>query len=136
MKSLIPFTFPLDIEDYIGKNPLSNIFDFEGKYPKIDMKENESQIKIKCELPGMSKDNISIEMKDNTLILSGEKKEETVDGDERFHRTEITYGKFYRSIYIPADIDSERIEASFKDGILKIVLPKSEIELSKKIDIK
>jgi HSP20 family protein len=135
IKSLVPFTFP-SIENYLENSPFSSFFNFEDTYPKVDMKENESEITLKCELPGMNKDNINVEMKDSHLILSGERKTEEVTGDERIHRTEISYGKFLRSFYIPADIDAERIEATFKDGILIIVLPKTESERAKKIEVK
>lgn len=125
----------LDLDRFFDLH-FSPTFFNKGTNPKVDIKENESELVVKAELPGLTKEDISVELKDSVLTLSGEKKIEESDATERLHRTEISYGSFSRSFYVPSDIDAESIEANFEDGILQIVLPKAEKEQPTKITVK
>ncbi len=103
--------------------------------PNVDIIENVDSFIIKAELPGITKEDISIDLKDSTLTISGEKKTEKTDESKTYHKTEISYGKFSRSFQIPLDIAVDKIEAKFKDGILTLTLPKGEEEKPKQIEI-
>jgi HSP20 family protein len=89
----------------------------------------------KVELPGMNKDNIKVTIKNNMLRLSGERKQEEETTEKTFHRSERYFGKFCRTIQLPADIDADKIKAQYKDGVLNITLPKPESMKPKEIEI-
>jgi len=103
---------------------------------KVDLKEDENNYTIDADLPGIKKEDISLEYDNNYLTISA-KREETVENkDDAFVRRERTYGEFKRSFYID-NIDENTVDASFTDGVLKVILPKKEKGIQrKKIDIK
>lgn len=104
--------------------------------PAVDVSENESQMVVRAELPGMTHDDIEIQLQDNVLTLTGEKKQEQKQEEgENFHRIERSYGRFSRSFTLSADITQEDIKATFKDGVLEITLPKPAEVKPKKITI-
>lgn len=94
--------------------------------PQADISETEGEITVSLELPGMEADQIDLSFHNNTLTISGEKHSETEEEGSRYYRKERTYGSFRRSIPLPGDIDEDAVEASFKNGVLKVQLPKSE----------
>lgn len=96
----------------------------ESFYPKIDISEDEKNIYVDSELPGIKKNNLKISLNDNILNISGEKKNEREEKNISFYRTERTYGSFSRSFTIPGEINPDTIDAKFEDGILKIVIEK------------
>ncbi len=98
----------------------------ESFYPKIDISEDEKNIYVDAELPGIKKNDLKISLEDNILTVSGEKKNERETKEKSFYRSERTYGSFSRSFTIPGDINSDTIDAKFEDGILKIVIEKLE----------
>lgn len=104
--------------------------------PALDLTEDKDNIYVKAEIPGMNKDDIKLEFRDNTLVLSGYKKCEYEDKKEDPHRIEISYGEFKRVIPLPDSIELKKIEATYQDGILKVTLPKSEKAKPKQIEIK
>lgn len=106
--------------------------------PKINIKENKKNIEVSAELPGMDENDIDVTLSDNTLTIKGEKKSEVEDKREDYYRIERSYGSFYREIPLPEGTDKEKTEASFKKGVLKIMLPKNAkaIESRKKINVK
>jgi len=98
------------------------------------MSENETEVVVRAEFLGMSHDDIELNFQDNVLTLKGEKtKKSTEKGN--YHREECCYGSFSRSFTLPVRVEPEKIRANFKDGILEIVLPKSEEAQPKKIAI-
>ncbi len=103
--------------------------------PKVNIVENEKGYTISAELPGVSKDDIDIDLKDNTLSIKGEKKVETKDEKENYIRVESSYGKFERSFNVSDDIDRNSVNASFKDGVLTLVLNKKEESKPKQIKV-
>lgn len=103
--------------------------------PAIDIYENENEIVLKGELPGMTKDDVKIVFENDTLTISGEKKEDKEIKKEDYHRVERFYGSFSRSFRVPQAVDKEKFTAKFKDGILEINLPKTEEAKPKQIEI-
>ena len=101
----------------------------------VDIFETEGEIVVKAELPGMDRKDIWLHLENNVLSLRGERKFEKETKDENYHRIERSYGAFNRSFSIPATVDEEKIRADYKDGVLKIVLPKKEQTKPKQIKI-
>jgi HSP20 family protein len=103
--------------------------------PPVDIYETEDAFMLKAELPGFSKDDVQIELHDNRLTLRGERKRETEAKEEQYHRMERVYGRFERTFWLPTTIDAEKIQATFKHGVLELRLPKSEAAKPKRIAI-
>jgi HSP20 family protein len=90
---------------------------------------------MKAELPGFSKDDISIELKENTLAIKGERKHEGEVKEGNYHRMERSYGAFQRAFMLPMTVDQEKVKASYKDGILELRLPKVQAAQPKRIAV-
>jgi HSP20 family protein len=103
--------------------------------PPVDTFEEGETIVITAELPGVKKENVSIDIKDNTISISGERILEENISDKKYFRRERCHGRFYRAFSLPETADPNRISAFFKDGLLKIVIHRSEETVSKKVDI-
>ena len=94
--------------------------------PLVDVEETKDQFVVKVELPGMTKDDIKISVIGNELAISGERKQEEIAEEKTYHRIERSYGRFRRSLSLPTDIESSKVTARYVDGVLEVVLPKSE----------
>jgi len=103
--------------------------------PAVDIFETNEAIVLKAELPGITAQDISVEVKDNTLTLKGEKKFEKELKEENYHRVERSYGSFQRAFTLPGTIHQEKVKAKFKDGILEITLPKVEEAKPKQVKV-
>jgi len=103
--------------------------------PALDISETDDEIRIKAELPGVKKEDVSISISNNILVIRGEKKREVEEEKENFHRVERIYGSFHRSLELPTVVQPENVEATFEGGVLNIVLPKSEEVKPKEIYI-
>jgi HSP20 family protein len=105
--------------------------------PNVEVYERDGKLHVTADLPGMSKDNVRVELRDNNLILEGERKEEKKEDREGYFVTERTYGKFYRVIPLPDDVDPDSARASFRDGVLDLTvdLPRNHQAHSKNIPI-
>lgn len=103
--------------------------------PAVDIYETNDAIVLKAELPGIPKEDIFIEVKDNTLTLKGEKKFEREVKEENYHRVERSYGSFQRAFTLPGTVQQDRVRAKFKEGILEITLPKLEQAKPKQIKV-
>lgn len=103
--------------------------------PPVDILESRDSYLIRAELPGMKKEEISVEFKEGALTLSGEKKFEAPAEGVSYHRSERASGKFARSFYLPQTIKQDGISASFRDGILEIHVPKADEAKPKQIAI-
>jgi HSP20 family protein len=103
--------------------------------PRMNLLETDDEYKLEVEAPGIKKDEIDILFEDNILTISGEKKTEKKEENSRYHINEICFGKFSRSFELPSHIDSNKINAKWKDGLLNITIPKSEKAKPKKISI-
>lgn len=104
--------------------------------PLVDIVEDEKEYLIKAELPEMKKEDVKITVQDDVLSISGERKYEKEEKDKKYHRVERSYGSFLRSFTLPEDADGTRVNAEYKDGILKVHLPKSEKAKPKAIEVK
>jgi HSP20 family protein len=103
--------------------------------PPVDIYENDDALVVKAELPGFSKEDITVELKDNTLMLRGERKRETEMKEGDYHRMERTYGAFQRSFALPTTVDQQKVTAAYKDGVLELSLPKVEAAKPKRVAI-
>jgi len=104
--------------------------------PAIEMSEQENSIIVKAELPGVKPDEIELSVEDSVLTISGRKKEEATEEGEGHYRSERRYGMFRRTIPLAASVDGEKVEATSKDGVLAITLPKAETAKRRRIEIK
>lgn len=96
--------------------------------PQVEVLQRDNELVIRAELPGINKDNVKVELRDDSIVLSGERQEERKDEREGFLRTERFYGTFYREIPLPSDVDTSKATATFRDGVLEITMPSSEGE--------
>jgi HSP20 family protein len=103
--------------------------------PNVDIVENKDAFEIHAELPGVKQEDVQLTLDDNTLVLSGEKKQEVKEDKGTCHRVERTYGKFQRSFSLPNSIQPDKVNATFEDGVLRIVLPKAEQAKPRSIQI-
>jgi HSP20 family protein len=103
--------------------------------PKVDLYEKDDNFVIKAELPGVDKKDITIDLKDRVLTLSGERSYDNEVEEENYYRRERSYGKFQRAFTLPADVDSDKIKAEFKDGVLQVEVPKPEEQKPKQVTI-
>ena len=95
-------------------------------HPTMEVSETKKDIVVKAEIPGIDSKDIDLSIDHGVLTISGEKKEEKEEEDENCYLKETSYGSFRRSVKLPVDVDEEKIKADFKDGTLKVRLPKAE----------
>ena len=110
----------------------AGLFDWR---PVVDAYEKDDAIVIKAELPGVKKENITIDVRDNVLTLKGERQHDKRLEEKSYLRRERFHGRFQRSFTLPEAVDPEKIAATYKDGVLEVKLPKLETCKAKKIDI-
>ncbi|KRT74424.1 MAG: Heat shock protein Hsp20 [Deltaproteobacteria bacterium CSP1-8] len=103
--------------------------------PAVDIYENNDSVVVKAELPGVERDQISVEVKDGILTLRGERKFEKEVKEESYHRIERSYGNFQRSFSLPVSVEQDQVTARFKDGVLEVILPKKEQARPKQIQV-
>lgn len=108
---------------------------FDGWVPAVDLYENKDNFTVKCEVPGMKKEDIEISLHEGFLTISGERKREEKKQEGEVYRTERYEGRFSRSLALPSKVNSEKINATYKDGVLTVVLPKAEEAKPKQIQI-
>ncbi len=104
--------------------------------PLVDVIEDENEYVIKAELAGLTKDDVKVTVEGGTLTISGERKIEKEEKGKRFHRVERAYGSFMRSFALPDDADPAGVTAEFKDGVLKVRLPKTKVAKPRQIEVK
>ena len=112
---------------------IETAFDFK---PSANILETEKAFEISLALPGIKKEEVKIDLNENTLVITGERNTKKEENKGTWHYSEIRQGKFSRSFQIPENIVHEEIEANFTDGMLEIVLPKAEPKQAKAITIK
>ena len=111
-------------------------YSFSSWTPAVDIAEHDDEYLVKVELPGVNKDEVKLTLENNILTIRGEKKQEKETKKENYHRVERSYGSFQRSFTLPAAVKSDKIDASYKDGILTVSLPKVEEAKPKQIEVK
>ncbi len=102
----------------------------------LDVVEEKDHLVVRANLPGLSKDDVSVTLHDGYLTIKGEKKVEATSKDANWFRQERAYGAFGRTVELPVAVDAKRIEAQFRDGVLTVTLPKAEEAKPKQIEIK
>lgn len=146
----------MDRKDLVSYDPLDRFFDiredfdnamrdflrgFGGPvssrevFPVADVKEDEDKYTVTLETPGIDKKDLKIRMKDSSLLVEGEKKEEKKDENESYLRVERSYGNFRRVFNFDSQLDSKKVNADFKDGVLTVTLPKAEKEKPEEIEV-
>jgi HSP20 family protein len=120
------------------QSDMNRLFDrfFDGKsngggavrrwIPAMDLVEDENHLVLRADLPGMSEDDVDIEIKDGVLTISGERKAESEHKGEGFHRVERAFGRFSRSLSLPDGVDASKVAADFTNGVLEVKVPKPE----------
>jgi HSP20 family protein len=104
--------------------------------PAVDILERGNDLLIRAEIPGVDKDDIDINVENNTLSIRGERKREEEHDEDRQYKVERVFGSFVRSFRLPRTVDSSRISANYKDGVLELRLPKAEEAKPRRIEIK
>ena len=101
-------------------------------FGRMNLKENDNGYEMSLDLPGMKKEDLKLSFENDNLVIEGERKEEKEEKNEKVHLRECHFGSFYRSIPLPKNVDTEKVSASYVDGVLKILLEKKENESDKK----
>lgn len=110
---------------------------FGGEWvPSLDVSETKNDIVVKAEVPGMNPKDIDISLTGDLLTIKGEKKQEREEKDENYHRVERSYGAFTRSVRLPQEVKSDKVKADYRNGILKVTMPKSDAAKKKAVKIK
>lgn len=122
------------LQDFFGKGGLTERFEGIEWIPAIDVSETDNEIIVKVDIPGVNPEDMEISLSDNVLLIKGEKKKEE-EKKENFYRMERYYGSFMRAIQLPCEVEEDKISAIYKNGVLKIVLPKKPEEKKKIIKI-
>ncbi|MDD5138970.1 MAG: Hsp20/alpha crystallin family protein [Verrucomicrobiales bacterium] len=104
--------------------------------PSVDIIEDEKEYLVKAELPEVKKEEIKVRVRDHTLSITGERKAEKEEKGKKYHRIERTYGSFERSFMLPEEADAGKITSEFKDGVLKVHLPKVSVPEPKTTEVK
>lgn len=99
---------------------------FEGRLPKVDIIDRESEIVVRAEVAGVDKKDLDVSVTDTTVTIKGSTRQESKEEKGDYYRCEISQGSFARTVALPGDVDSGKARASFKDGILELMLPKKE----------
>jgi HSP20 family protein len=121
------FFFPMGVGETVRQ-----VWDWN---PKVDIYEEEDQIVLTAELPGVDKKGIEVDVKDGVLTLKGERSADNEVREKNYHRKERSFGRFERSFKLQRDVDTGKITADYKDGILKVSIPKPEEVKPKQITI-
>jgi len=139
-----PFHDLRNLQDEVNRlfsTNISRVFGDEGIArgawnPSIDIYENKDQIVVEAELPGMSREDFDLSIENNVLTLRGERRFEKKDEGDNYHRVERSYGSFTRSFTLPQTVTGETANAEYKNGVLRVSLPKREEVKARRIEIK
>ncbi|MBU0729335.1 MAG: Hsp20/alpha crystallin family protein [Proteobacteria bacterium] len=104
--------------------------------PQLDLLESDDKITVKAEVPGIEPKDIDISIDRDMLVIKGEKKHEKEESGERYHRVERSFGSFYRAVRLPGEVDRDKIDAKYTNGVLDITLPKVEADRKKITHVK
>jgi len=107
----------------------------EGFAPALDLREDKEKVVVELELAGMKKEDFEVSVEGDSLVISGERKSETEQGDGESFRRERLFGRFSRSVSLPTPVEVDQISAAYKDGVLTVTLPKADEAKPKKIEV-
>ena len=127
-----------DLRDEIDRffeAPLTRTSELLGWTPAFDVYEEKENFVVKAELPGMKKEEINVSLQDGDLIISGERKGESKTEGTEVYRAERYFGKFQRSVTLPATVAANKVKAEYKDGVLTVTLPKTEDAKPRQIEV-
>jgi HSP20 family protein len=124
------------VNNFFNDDAMETSFGRSSWQPSVDISETPENYLVTAELPGLTKDDVKISYEDGILSIRGEKKQEKEEKRKNYHRVERSFGVFERSFRVPSRVIADKIEAKFKDGILNLILPKSEEARPKEIPIK
>ena len=132
------FDLPFDrfFDEFWGRTAPDVPMLSEGWAPRVDIREEKDAVMLTAELPGVSKDDVKVELENGVLTISGEKKSEHEEKESGFYRSERVYGAFKRCFRVPETVDAEKIEAEYVDGVLKLMLPKRPEAAPRQITVK
>ena len=133
------FEFEMDLPKWMTEalGPEAGLIGREGKFlPEVNMAETDKAVEVTVELPGMKPEEVKVELHDGALWIMGEKKEEKEEKGKTFHRIERRTGAFRRVMPLPVEVEADKVDARFHDGVLTIGLPKIEKAAPKKIEVK
>jgi HSP20 family protein len=108
---------------------------FNGWVPAVDVLEDKDSIIVRAELPGIKKEDIDLSLHEGVLSLSGERKEKGRSEDSETYRSERFYGRFHRTVTLPKPVAADKVQASYKDGLLTVTLPKTEEAKPRQIEV-
>lgn len=97
---------------------------FGGKMPRVDVIDRDTEVVVRAELPGVTKEDLEVSLSDNLLTISARTRHEETEEQGHYHRREISSGEFQRSVRLPAEVEGDKTKATFKDGVLELVAPK------------
>ncbi len=123
-------------DEFLGRARFSERWEGFEWAPAVDISETEDAVVVRADVPGLAPEDLEINLSGNVLTIKGEKKQEKEEKKENFYRVERVYGSFMRSIELPAEVDPEKVEATYKNGVLKIILPKKAESRGKTIKVK
>jgi len=118
-----------------GEREGKDLFSRSDWAPAVDIKETDQAFTVEAELPGMSKDDVKVTVDDGVLTIKGERKQEEETEDKKMHRIERFYGSFMRRFTLPDNVDENSVKASFKDGLLTLIINKAEPKEPKAIEV-
>ena len=104
--------------------------------PQVETFRKDDKLVVRADLPGLAKDNVNIEVEDDMLMISGERSDEHRDDRDDYYRSERTYGRFFRAIQLPDGVDAEKIDATFKDGVLEVTIPAPKVQTPRNRQVK
>ena len=125
-----------EMEDMFGRTFMAWPDKEPGWAPSIDMVDKKDEIVVKADLPGIEEKDIELTVQDGALVIRGERKTEKEEKKEDYYYAERSYGAFLRSLPLPANVDAERVKASFRKGVLEVHLPKAMEAKGRKVEIK
>ena len=109
---------------------------FEGKHPRVDVIDHDDKVIVKAELPGVEKKDLDVTMSDNTVTIKGSVSHEKEEKKGDYYRKEMSSGTFSRTVALPAEVDADKANASYKDGVLELTLPKLAKSKRRKVTVK
>ncbi|MDD3735916.1 MAG: Hsp20/alpha crystallin family protein [Bacteroidales bacterium] len=122
---------PLTLSDFLNEDFFPTFTRSSTSLPAVNIREDEKAFYLELAVPGMNKNDLKIEVKDEVLTISAAQKDEKQEEHEGYRRREFSYSSFCRSFYLPEDVNGDKIGASYKDGILNVEIPKMEEEQKK-----